>query len=258
MLATIDIRANLYWTDTAGALSSWIPCHSINFLIDPKHATEQCVQKAWHFRHWTRPTTWHNCRCQEISWSPYFLSTWSFYFEIFWPPVILFRNVMTPRNGMTRCIKCNCIQIKHGIKGSQIHRIRVMDTVTTLALTPYHRPLTMPRPGQFPCTITPRHWAAYTEHSDPWPFGLVTLRTSDLQPPSPCWISPDNLQEGFLVLFQKGSLYFGGSKYSVTPAFDSDVTIACGQLPSNSSAASELLAISPTLTSPGHSWLSTA
>ena len=65
------------------------------------------------------------CRCQEISWPPYFLTPRSFYFEIFWPPVVLFRNVMTPRNGMTRRIKCNCIQIKRGIKGSQVPMVRV-------------------------------------------------------------------------------------------------------------------------------------
>jgi len=43
------------------------------------------------------------CRCQEISGAPsYFLTPGpgAFYFEIFWPPVILFRNVMTSRNGM--------------------------------------------------------------------------------------------------------------------------------------------------------------
>jgi len=146
------------------------------------------------------------CRCQEISWPPYFLTPGSFYFEIFWPPVILFRNAMTPRNGMTRRIKCNCIQTKRGVKGSQVPsvRVRVRIRVTTLALTPYHHPLTMPRPGQFSCTITPRHWAAY------WAFVPVTLRTTDLWPPSPCWISPDNLQEDFpRVVSQRVTLFRG-------------------------------------------------
>ena len=123
---------------------------------------------------------------------------------------------MIPQNGMTRCIKCNCIEIKRDNKRSQVPRVRVRVRVTvrvtTLALTPYHRPLTVPRPGQFPCTITPRHWAAY------WAFGPVTLRASDLQPTSPCWISPDILQEGFPRVVSQRVTLFRGSKCFVTPA----------------------------------------
>jgi len=130
---------------------------------------------------------------------------------------------MIPQNGMTRCIKCNCIQIKRGIKGSQVPRVRV----TTLALTSYTTaPWQCPARDRF--LAQSRHAIERpTEHSDPWPFGLVTLRTSDPSDKWPFGLVTCNLlphvgflqiifRKVFLVLFHKGSLYFGGSKYFVT------------------------------------------